>query len=81
MSNSIPIFLSYLLFIGSARALINATATNCTDDTFAWVGSVLSNAVFGSIIICLLRCPGILIGIQFASTKPLLGRSILGSGM
>jgi hypothetical protein len=37
MSISIPAFLSYLLLLGSANAQVNAP--NCTDNSYAWVGS------------------------------------------
>jgi hypothetical protein len=79
MPISIPAFSFYLLLIGSARA--GVSAPNCTDNVFAWVGSILSDAQFGSITICSSHRPGVLIDVQFASTKPLLGRSVLGSGV
>ena len=44
MSISIPTLLSCLLLLGSAHAQISAP--NCTDNTYAWVGSVLPDARF-----------------------------------
>ena len=72
MHISIPAFLSYLLLIGSVHAQV--TAPNCTDSSFLWVGSVVSDARFVSIIIRYSRHAGVVIDVQLPQSKSLLGR-------
>ncbi len=49
MPISIPTLLPYLLLVASARAQVQVRAPNCSDSTYAWVGSLRSDARFGSI--------------------------------
>jgi hypothetical protein len=76
MPVSIPAFLSYLLLIGSAHAQVSAP--NCTDNTFTWVGSVLSGAHFVSITIRYSLRAGVSIDVQLSPTKSLLGHGVSG---
>jgi len=78
MPISIPAFLSYLLLIGSARAQVRVNAPNCTDSTFAWVGSFRPDARFVSITIHFSHRVGVFIVVQFAPTKSLPGHSVPG---
>ena len=83
ISESILAFLSYLLLVGSACAHVQVSAPNCpdSDSTFAWVGSLHSDARFVSITIRFSHRTGVFIVVQFAPTMSLLGHSILVSDM
>ncbi len=67
MPISIPAFLSYLLLIGPARAQVSAP--NCTNSTFAWVGSLRSDASFVSMTTRFLHCAGVFIVVSIHSNK------------
>ena len=74
MPISIPAFLSCLLLIGSVHAQVSAP--NCTDNTFSWVGSVVSDARFVSITIRYSPRAGVVIDVQLPQTKSLLGHGV-----